>query len=463
MKKISVLAWIFIILVMLSACKPDNIISQTEENKEQTNSNIAENELAESTQQTEEKTQQTVAQQQSDDELTEGARYLKNKTKNDHIRPTADIDGQNIVDFKTPQLSSVELSFFTSENSAFNAGSMNEKEWFDALEKEYGLKLKYTIRPDNTLYSSQLIAVNAGYDTDIISAGVNDCASALWLMQSAEDIVTLNDRAPVSAKVFELTGNKLFTAKGCCRVMWYNKLLTGDNDPFELYNKNEWTVDNLNMIYKGMDVKITSLIDCDNWLAFGSAGTVQASGITDAGYTMSLIDQEVINTFEAFGNIFGKENAVAAEDFGFNEANTVFIYGDVPQKGEFEIGWAPIPKFTEQGTYTGDFCGSGMGLSKTIDDDKKGAAAAFIVLWCARYSESRSDQLIYDTGLSPTEADSYLTFCETGGRMLSADAAIESLFTSQTMPVQLYGMPDTVYNTYSQAFGRTDVINDRYQ
>lgn len=461
MRKISALAWILALLVVLCACKPDNIITQTDyQTDDQTEQSETEDDIEQPEQN---QSQPTAQEQQSDTELTEGARYLKNKTKNDHIRPTADIDGMNIVNFKTPQLKSVQLSFFTSENSAFNAGSMSEKEWFDALEQEYGLKLKYTLRPDSTLYSSQLIALNAGHETDIISANVNDCAAALGLMLSAEDIVTLTDRAPVSSKVFSLTQNRLFTAKGCSNVMWYNKLITGENDPFELYNKNEWTVENLNVIYNGIDKKSTSLLDCENWLAFGSAGTMQASGITDAGYTMALTDQQVIDTFKAFGDVFGKENAVSDGDFSFDGGNTVFMYGDIPQKGEFELGWAPIPKFTESGTYTADFCGSGMGISKTIADEKKEASVAFIVLWCARYSESRSDRLIYEAGLSPTEADRYLTFCEAEGRMLSADAQISELFVSQTMPAELYGTPDSVYNVYSAAYRRTDFINDRYQ
>ena len=104
-----------------------------------------------------------------------------------------------------------------------------------------------------------------------------------------------------------------------------------------------------------------------------------------------------------------------------------------------------------------------MGLSRTVSDARKGAAAAFMTLWCARYSESRADELIYDIGLTPTEADSYLTFCEAAGGLFSADAKISELFHAQEMPVQLYGDPDTVYNTYGAAYARTDVINDRYQ
>ena len=268
------------LMFLLFACAPDNIKTPPSDNANDNQQTSAPEQ--ESSKEQDEKTepeQQTASDMQEDEELTDGARYLKNKTKNDHIRPTADIDGQNIVAFKTPQLRGTELSFYTSEDSAFSAGSMDEKEWFDALEKEYGLKLSYTLRPDKTLYSSQLIAVKAGKNPDIISTKVNDCAAMLSLMQSANDIVTLNDSAPLSARIFELTGGKLFTARGNSRVLWYNKKLTGESDPFKLYTENLWTTDKLSVIYNGMDTAANRLLECDSWIPFGSAGktTVRAS------------------------------------------------------------------------------------------------------------------------------------------------------------------------------------------
>lgn len=104
-----------------------------------------------------------------------------------------------------------------------------------------------------------------------------------------------------------------------------------------------------------------------------------------------------------------------------------------------------------------------MGLSNTVAEDKRGAAAAFMTLWSARYSESRADELIHDVGLSPTEADSYLTFCEQGGGLYNADMQIETQFLTEKMPVELYGSPDTVYNTFGEAYARAAQINSRYK
>ena len=139
------------------------------------------------------------------------------------------------------------------------------------------------------------------------------------------------------------------------------------------------------------------------------------------------------------------------------------MFADTPAKGDFELGWAPVPKFTDDGRYVGEYCGTAMGLSGTIAEDKRGAAAAFMTLWSARYSESRADGLIHDIGLSPTEADSYLTFCEQSGGLYNADMKIEEKFLSDKMPVELYGSPDTVYNTFGEAYVRAAEINSRYK
>ena len=453
-----------LLMLSLFACAPDNIKTAPSDNEGSQQETSAP--LQDSTKAQDEKTepeQQTAGDEQSDEELTDGARYLKNKTRNDHIRPTADIDGQNIVAFKTPQLSGTELSFYTSEDSAFSAGSMDEKQWFDALEKEYGLKLSYTLRPDRTLYSSQLIAVKAGKNPDIISTKVNDCAAMLSLMQSAGDIVTLGDSAPLSSRIFELTGGKLFTARGNSRVLWYNKKLIGENDPFKLYTENSWTTDKLTVIYNGMDTAANRLLECESWISFGSAGKIQGSGMTGEGYAIALTDETVIDSFEAFGTLFNKDGGTADGDFSFKAGNTLFMFGDTPEKGDFEAGWAPIPKFSDEGRYVGEFFGTAMGLSNTVAEDKRGAAAAVMTLWSARYSESRADELIHDVGLSPTEADSYLTFCEQGGGLYNADMQIETQFLTEKMPVELYGSPDTVYNTFGEAYARAAQINSRYK
>lgn len=462
MRRVLVVITALSLILSLAACAPDNIIAPPGDPDASVNGPQSGDGTEDKKPQSE-PAQQTAGASQSDEQLTDGARFLKNKTKNDHIRPTADIDGQNILSFKTPQLSGVELSFFTPEDSAFKAGNMSEKEWLSALEKEYGLKIKYTLRPDSTLYSSQLIAMNSGRTLDIISTKAQDSAAALSLMQSAGDIVTPGADAPVSSRVFERTGGKLFTAKGNCRVLWYNKSLTGQNDLFSMYTKNEWTSDKLASLYNSIAGEKTRLLQCSDWLAFGSAGTVQGSGISGAGYVMSIIDEAVIDTFEAFGSVFNKDFGTANGDFSFKAGNTALVFSESPDKGEFEIGWAPIPKFTENGRYVGEIFGSAMGLSRTASGNNRNAAAAFMALWCARYSESRSDELIYDIGLTPTETDSYLTFCETDGELYSADASIAQVFSSEKMPVHLYGTPETVYNTYGAAFARTDIINDRYQ
>lgn len=453
-----------LLMLLLFSCAPDNIKTPPSDNAND-NQQTSASEQESSMEQNEkaEPEQQTSNDIQSDEDLTDGARYLKNKTKNDHIRPTADIDGQNIVAFKTPQLRGIELSFYTPEDSAFSAGSMDEKEWFDSLEKEYGLKLSYTLRSDKTLYSSQLIAVKAGKNPDIISTKVNDCAAMLSLMQSAKDIVTLNDSAPLSSRIFELTGGKLFTARGNSRVLWYNKKLTGESDPFKLYTENLWTTDKLSVIYNGMDVDANRLLECDSWLSFGSAGKTQGSGISGGGYVIALTDETVIDSFEAFGTLFNKDGGTADGDYSFKAGNTLFMFADTPAKGDFELGWTPVPKFTDEGRYIGEFCGTAMGLSGTIAEDKRGAAAAFMTLWSARYSESRADGLIHDIGLSPTEADSYLTFCEQSGGLYNADMKIEEKFLSDKMPVELYGSPDTVYNTFGEAYVRAAEINSRYK
>ncbi len=443
-------------LLSVFSCAPDNIVTpNTPENPSSTTEPTPEPTP-------EPQTPETTEPDAADEQLTAGAQYLKDKAENTGVKPTLDVDGTGFTDFKTPQLSGVTLSFFTWADSAFSAGELDEKGWLDALKKEYGLTLKYDLRQDDLLYSSQLIAQRAGRQNDLISARVNDFAAALPLMQSAQELVRFGDNSPASGRVFSLTGSRLFAPRGFCRVLWYNKSLAAQTDPFESYRAGGWTTETMTSAFGNLAAG-NRLIECKNWLPFGSA-QIQASGATEGGYAMLLTDERVIGSFAAFGELFNRENYTASGDFSFEKGNTVMCFADTPAVGEgVKVGWAPVPKLGQDGRYVGELCGSGFGLSATVSDARRGAASAFISLWCARAAESRSDTLIYKLGLTPTEADAYLSFSETDGGIYSADGEVSAVFDAASMPVELYGTPETVFNKFGAAFIRTDMINKRYR
>lgn len=446
-RRIAALLLALVLTVSLGACAPDNIV-KPEPQPPQTEKPDTD---------TEAEAKPAQSQQEDDSKLTDGAKYFKNKKLNEAVRPSGDLDSAALVAYKTPQLSGVSLTAYLPETSAFSAGKLSASEWMLEAAKEYGVKLSLFLRPDSTLYSSQLIAQKSGMTLDIIGTHIGDSAGCMSLMSDAGDIVSIKNNMFMSASVFTKSGGKLFAPLGSTRVLWYNRrLITTD-----LPGDSAWSTDTLSGI--AMSMGGNRIIECSNWLEFGSAGKNQASGLDGAGYCLTLTDENVIDTYEAFGSIFNRDSDTSVSGFDFKSGNTVFCYTDTPEKGDFELGFKPIPKFGADGKAVCGFSGDALGLSKTANADVSAAACAFMTLWCARYTEARADKLMYELSLSASDTDAYFTLGESCGGLYTVDGQISRLFESPFMPTQLYGNPDTVYNTFAAAYTRTDVLNDRYR
>ena len=144
------------------------------------------------------------------------------KQKNEDIMPVADID-KAYNSLKTTELKDKELSFYVADKNAFNAGTLSEKQWMDAVSKKFGIKLNYTVRAESTLFSSQSIAMKSGIKLDIITTLAKDMAQSRSLMRSASNLILGNTTTTFSKSVFDLSGGKVFTANGMSKMMWYNK------------------------------------------------------------------------------------------------------------------------------------------------------------------------------------------------------------------------------------------------
>lgn len=386
------------------------------------------------------------------------------KKQNKDVKPTLDIDTLSYLKLKTADLKDKTISMFVTKDGAFNAGDKTETAWLDALGETYGITVKYTVRSDSMLYPAQLIASKAGTGPDLITAKVKSAASALSLMQSVLELEE-NVSTPFSKTVFDITGGKLFTGMGNSRMLWYNKSIIKDDAPYTLFCADSWTTDVMNATFISAKTTKTAMLENKgDWLSFLSTGTEQVSGYTAAdGAVMMITSDTSLNAAKEYEKLFQTENALVTEDQTFIKGNVAFTYTDTPATHDIEVGFAPLPKSSSDGSMVAELCGTGIGISKYIAEDKVDTALTFAALWSARYTESRIDTLLFDLKLAPDAAEKYMEFTEQNGRIYTADSQIADLFTVSAFPKELASSSETVYNTFYKAYDRTVLLNKRYR
>lgn len=386
------------------------------------------------------------------------------KKQNKDVKPSFDIDTLSFVKLKTPELKNKTLSMYVTKDGAFSAGGSTEAQWLDSLKDAYGISVEYTLHSDSMLCPAQLIKSKAGIGPDLITAKVNDAASLLSLMQSVTDIGKDAD-TPFSKTVFDITDGKMFTGIGNSRMLWYNKNIIKDDSPYTLFCANSWTADVMNAAFISAKTTKTAMLEnTGDWLVFLSTGSEQATGYTKQnGAVMMITDDAPLNAAKTYSKLFKTENALASSEHAFIKGNVAFTFTDKPSFYNFEVGFAPLPKASDDGSMVAELCGTGIGVSKYIAEDKKDTALTFAVLWSTRYTESRMDTLLFDLKLSQEAAEKYLDFTERNGKIYVADSQIADIFISDTFPAELAADSQTVYNTFYKAYNRTVLLNKRYR
>jgi hypothetical protein len=441
MKRLFSLITVILILISVFGCAPDNIISPDSQPDSAP--------VGTQTQQpTPEPQPEPVPEPQP-------APAVKDK-KNTEVKPTFDIDTLDYVKVKTAELKEKELSMFVG-SSSFSAGSLTETDWLCALAESYGIKIKYSVTPDRALYSSQLIAQKSGKTVDIISAKVRDCMAALSLMQDSSELVTKTDKDPFSAKVFDLTGGKLFAGKGNAKAMWFNTAIVKDAPA------DNWTFEDFKKLATDIRAADLGVIENESIVEFMSSGKEQLTGFNSKeGYIMRPLDETAKLIIEDYAKatLLPEESAA---DKKFYRENVAFVYTDAPVRRNMTISWAPMPAYSEDGTNIMALCGSGLGLSKTVSEQNRDTALTFIMLWCARYTESREDALVFDLGISKASCDRYIDLSEQSGIICAADREINAIFATTGFPEAYY--KETEEETapdFEKALSRAKLISERY-
>lgn len=387
-----------LLLLTLFSCKPNNVLTP----------------VPKDTQTEPEPEKQPEPENEPDtEELSESGAYLASKKENTGARPTVDIDGEEAVSFKTPQLKDRGFEFYIDDGES--GWNIDQLGWFEAIKKEYGILAKPRVIPASTLYSAQLIAVKSGIRTDLITCSVEDSAASLRLMQNIGDVVTPKTDAQFSARVFQQSGFKLIAPRGFCKMLWYDKNEV-NGDPLAEFRENVWTAERLAQYGE-------KPLASSYFAAFGSAGALTATGVNEQGYFLTG-DDAVYRAIKAFGALTGSKKSLFFYELGPELPD--FAESLLPKNG---VNCAvPIPRLGDDGKYVASFAGRAMGVSVTAAEDIRAAAAAFAVLWAARATEARADSLLFKTKMTPAEADAYLTACDRYGDMYEFDRTVNDSF-----------------------------------
>ncbi len=451
MKRLISLALILVFAVCMVACTPNNVL--TPDTPDTPDTPVQDNSPAPSPENPEQS-------DQSQKEPENTFRYVSvEKQKNKNLMPTLNISDIGIENAPVKDLGGQTLTIYTAERDVFSVDRLDDKEWILAVADELGVKVKNFMQSDKTLYSSQAIAQKSGMSLDIVSTLITDMVPTTSLMKSAFTLKESAKTLPFSKRVFDLSGKKVFTGYGNAKMMWYNKDIIGDDKTYNLFEQNVWNTEALASAKTQIKDGSKNMIECSNWASFGSAAGVQATGITaDGTLVCNLNDQNVINSFKTFSQLL---DTTSTDKKTFKNGNTAFNYTDAPVLDKGNLGFVPLPSMGESGANVSELCGVGMGISKTIKDEVTPYALTFILLWSARYSEARTDALVFDYKLGAEKAEKYIAFAETNGGLYNCDRVISSYFTNLTMPKNLYGTPEVISEKYKQVFERTQLLNSK--
>jgi hypothetical protein len=258
---------------------------------------------------------------------------------------------------------------------------------------------------------------------------MNNVFASLNLMKAPLENFDAEDTdIPFSLAAFNLTGGKVFTGIGNARVLWYNKNIVKDDSPFKLYKDGGWTFDVFASHLVNTQSNKQALLDTySNLIPFTSAAGKQTTGIVNGEYVIDLESDEAKKASEEYNTLFAKDGAKCDKSHSFVRGNTAFLFAATPNVNGFDVGFAPVPACTEGASGVSELCGTGLGISKNIAEEKEQAALTLAMLWCARYTESRLDTLLFDLKLDKPTAESYINLCENESAIFTADAEITSV------------------------------------
>ena len=450
MKRFTTLLIVLILVFSLFGCTPDNIVTPEPDDNQNAGQSSTE------------PVQKPATNGEGEQTKNEN---IKEKTEpNKEVMPSFDIDTLDYVKTKKADLKDKGITLYVSGDS-FSAGDKNELEWMDSLFKELNFTTEYHICSPETLYSSQLIAQKSGFEIDVIYSKVNDVFSALSLMKSADGLVTKTNKDPFSAKIYELTGNKLFSGKANAKVMWYNTAIVKDNV------WDSWSFKDFEKIAASAKTAGYGVLENTSFIEFMSTGKDQITGISkDGDYIMNAQDKSARDILADFSKTT-KLDEHTAKDKKFNRDNVAFAYAYAPViKRNATVNWAPLPRYGEDGTNVMALCGNGLALSKTVKEENVQTALSFIMLWCARYTESREDSLRFNYGISNASYSEFVKLCEQTGNIYTADREINSYLSGEGFPVMFWAddpyanqdpeLSSLVY-TVPSAYDRAKLLTER--
>lgn len=447
-------AVLLVMLILLTACSPGNILTAKPEDIE---SEPAAGALQSKSQADDETTgaqtgaeqDDTQAEEQTQPETTEGQApetvtnpvLDPNRTANTEAKSTIAAEGL-VKDVTASDLSGKTINLFLSEAPAFSyknaAGeTVDEFDWLDSLKESSNIDIKYKKINQNGLITYQNIAQKAGIALDLVQVRASDFLTGLTACSAMDEYINidaLESMDGVSARVFSLSGNRFLSPKGVGLALWYNKDILSENGPDKLFEQDSWTFAEFEQLYSTVNSGGKYLYETSSWLSWGAASGVLPVAYSDGEVVNNLDKGALIAAFNNLLNLNASQNFVNTAESGFIQGNVAMSYGTAPvNTNNINIGWAPIPKANADGMYVLGFNGTSFGLPKhQSSPDNTAFALEFAHMWCNRYTESSADSILFDTKLSAADFSAYYTAVETYGQFVAGDSEIASIFNTKS-------------------------------
>lgn len=339
-----------------------------------------------------------------------------------------------LLDLKRKSLSVLT----TEEQSPFRyineqGDAVGELQWWEALEKAYGLRIRYTLARSDKLMDQALVLMNAGKGPDVLRTDASSFPKAFNLAQSLTPYIQPEQESPgVDRRLLEETrwGGEYYCIApvGAVNVLWYDQSVVkqlGLKDPHTLWWEDNWTWSSFETFLRSIPATLNDtplnaygqqVSDLPAWSLIHGCSSVEIN--TEAKGARLIHNMEEPKLLESWKSVSTLLQSVRFGG-GFSElygGTTVMVAGVLRNegaealKGE-RLQWVPFPKGTVDSNIAVS-SGYTMMLPKKMKTQSNAPyAVKFMELWATRFAET-----ILDSFETEQQRARYLDFAGGGSR-----------------------------------------------
>jgi len=467
MKRVLAILLCLMLILSVTACKPDNItypvditdpndqagenVQENDPDEEQKNDppaadqNPAEGETVEpSEEQTEETPDDTKTEETPEEAKTEEtAEDAKPEETPEEPAVTNPLAAKDFVPSATTAgtlqasgivkqgaavsaLKNRTITFYTADNrAAFYYTDKREKvvsewDWMRTLAEENGFIVKYEVKSSTVSIKSQRVALFAGKKLSLVQMTAAELGNGMTLAAAADALLNLDTPTyGISKAVLQQSGNKLFAPVGNIDTLWYDpNALPEGYDLKTTVQENKWTVEQFKTLCEGSQANLRlEMNDLLPWTTLsGRSPLTLLEGKLDSNLYAKV-------TRDAWDSLKSVDFAAlrtpkTATDAAPNGAS-LFLYTNDPTNDHTRaLQYAPLPALEEGTAGTVTFAGTFFALPKyETDTEAQRAALAFAELWCNRYTEARA-AILQKLGIEGADYQAYCDLAETHGMLI---------------------------------------------